>query len=65
MIRQILSNNNENCYRNFSPKIFASKHALNGGVRRTGVVKGDVTKVVFSTVGLYGLIGVVVSVHQS
>jgi hypothetical protein len=29
MVRKILPNNNEKCYRNFSPKIFASKHALN------------------------------------
>jgi hypothetical protein len=28
MVRKILPNNNEKCYRNFSPKIFASKHAL-------------------------------------
>jgi hypothetical protein len=28
MVRQILSNNNEKCYRNLSPKIFTSKHAL-------------------------------------
>jgi hypothetical protein len=27
MIGQILPNNNEKCYRNFSPKIFGSKHA--------------------------------------
>jgi hypothetical protein len=28
MIEQILPNNNEKCYRNFSPKNFRSKHAL-------------------------------------
>jgi hypothetical protein len=28
MVRQILPNNNEKCYRNFFPKIFTSKHAL-------------------------------------
>jgi hypothetical protein len=28
MVKQILPNNNEKCYRNFSPKIFTSKHAL-------------------------------------
>jgi hypothetical protein len=27
MVRQILPNNNEKCYRNFSSKIFTSKHA--------------------------------------
>jgi hypothetical protein len=27
MVRQILLNNNEKCYGNFSPKIFTSKHA--------------------------------------
>jgi hypothetical protein len=29
MVKQILPNNNEKCYKNFSPKIFTSKHALN------------------------------------
>jgi hypothetical protein len=28
MVRQILPNNNEKYYRNFSPKNFTSKHAL-------------------------------------
>jgi hypothetical protein len=28
MVKKILPNNNEKCYKNFSPKIFASKHAL-------------------------------------
>jgi hypothetical protein len=28
MVRQILPNNNEKCYMNFSPKNFTSKHGL-------------------------------------
>jgi hypothetical protein len=34
MIRQILPNNNEKCYRNFSPKFFASKHGPRLGEHR-------------------------------